>query len=223
MKKHMFVASGLLVAMSAQSALIVSQLDNVPANDVTLSQTNIVTGSHISARERSAGDLRGVGQSFTWNSALALDSVGFLAYSGQPAWTDQDYVFKIHELNSSGSVQSTVYQTEFLLAAGDVFKRKWTNLDIDNQNLVNGTVYGFILAPKTGIYQNQILYIANNTGNPYAAGVATQSGLGSDLTTYGSTSSNDLGFYLQTIPEPATMGLLVTAMIGILGIRRMAL
>ena len=223
MKKYMYIACGLLIAMSAQSALIVSRLDNVPGSDVTISQEVAEAGKNISARERSLGDLRGAGQSFTWNSTLALDSIGFLVYSGQPAWTDQDYVLKLHELNSSGTVQSTVYTANFTLAVGDVLKNKWVNLDIDNQILTSGTVYGFVLAPKTGVYNGNILYIANNTANPYAGGRATQSALGTDLTTYGSTSLNDLGFYMQTIPEPATMGLLVSAMVGILGIRRLAM
>jgi hypothetical protein len=229
MRKASIYLCGVLFTMGAKADLVITNLTAAPeTSQVVISQLS-TNGATFGTRNRSniANDWRSIGQTFAWNSDQAMDGIGF--YLSSATWTggDQEYVLVVQSLNASSVPTGVVYQAEVLMTAVKVQAGQWMYFDTDNLALQNGGLYGVTLCPTevTGAVSNNILQWASGADeSAYAGGTGTlfnPSGKGGIPTTTSYGSARDLTFYVQAIPEPATVSLYVVSLGAIVGVRRM--
>jgi len=228
MKKNIYAVACLLVAMRVQAGVILSNPSSVPTEHITISQLTH-DGVNLQSRHKTlTTDWKGIGQAFTWNTSDALDGVGMYIEAATFS-TDQQHWFILSQLNGNGGpVTNTQYQQEFTMSTANVGAEQWIYFDIDDQAMVDGGYYAItVIATEAAVSGGNIISWACSGDNSYyTGGEANQidafvRGVPPSSSHDFATSANrDTVFYLQTIPEPTTLGLLSLSMCGILGFRR---
>jgi hypothetical protein len=124
-------------------------------------------------------------------------------------------VFESSDRTLIGNLVST-QNGNFLSDALNPVNPGWVTFDLDNQNLTAGNYYTVMLSFDVAdvAHQDQILSVENP--GSYADGYTWES---SDGVSYSRTSF-DLPFSVQTIPEPATLGLISLACVLLVAGRR---
>lgn len=82
-------------------------------------------------------------------------------------------------------------------------------------NVVPGQAYTFLVTSVTGPGDLALRGVLANDLNPYAAGRAYNGPTG-----YGDTPTWDLAFQTSVVPEPGTMALVGSSLVGLVGLRR---
>ena len=234
MKMKYLALSTLLAGTGAQAGVILSNPASVPGSNIAVSQL-VTTGSqNIQARQRgpgATGDWRAITETFQWTTSDAFDGIGLHMGTGNDAlWTgaSQTYQFVIQAIttDAANTPTQTVYNASFTLADANVADSTWLFIDTDDLALQNGVWYGFSLAPQEGATDAGLrTYWDTGSGDLYA-GRARQydpaSGGGIPKTDgYGAGGGvNDYTFYMQSIPEPGTIGLVGLSAMGALFARR---
>jgi len=232
MKMKYLVLGALFVGASAQASVILSNPASVPGSNVAIEQSDH-SGPANQIRNRGATDIRFITETFVWNTDDAFDGIGFYLDGGNNSyWTSgdsQNYTFVIQKLDDGlGSPPTeTMYNETFSLTGSYVADGQWLYLDTDNVTLQNGSTYGFALSAATSDTSELRTFVTTASSDAYAAGLARITGddwgeTGALKTAAYNTGSgvNDHTFYVQSIPEPTTIGLFGLTSAGILLIRR---
>lgn len=214
------IAALALVAVSTASAqVVVSNVLSVPGANVAINQPLFDATNTVQARDQS-GSIRSVSQTFTWNSALALDGVGFRFASTQdsldPVAEDRVWQIDIQQISGNGrtasaTIVTTVASLQFTLTPASINPSSYTYLDfVSDLNLTNGTTYGMLVHPVgVGATTQRLFFNRSTDASSYTGGVAAQQTYGGASPysgTYGGAGYN-LTFYMTTaaaIPEPSS-------------------
>ena len=230
MKKYIIACSVLSAVAVAQAGVILSNPASVPTSNVAIEQSDH-TGATMQIRNRGATDIRFITQTFVWNTDDAFDGIGLYLDGGSDGyWTagdSQTYTFAIQALGTGWAITDTVYQVDFTLTGDKVADGQWLYLDTDNVALQNNTTYGFALSAASNDTALLRTFVMTGTGDTYLPGLARITGddwgePGAVKTLpYGTGAGvNDYTFYMQSIPEPATFGLIGLSALGALFARR---
>jgi len=233
MKMKYLALSTLLVGAGAQAAVILSNPASVPISNVVIEQSNSSGSSIVQARNRASNlsDWRAITQTFFWNGSDDFDGVGLHMGTGNNSYwsstSTQTYQFVIQELAADLTPTNTVLNATFALTGDKVADGQWLFIDTDNVALVDGGRYGFSLAPAETAVNGGLRTFWNTADtDAYASGVARQYAPNttgampkSDKYNIGG-GVNDYTFYMQSIPEPASICLIGLVSSGILFIRR---
>ena len=232
MKMKYLVLGALFVGASAQASVILSNPASIPGSNVAIEQSDH-SGAANQIRNRGATDIRFITETFVWNTDDAFDGIGFYLDGGNNSyWTagdSQNYTFAIQELNDGLGLPptQTMYNETFSLAGSYVADGQWLYLDTDNVALQNGSTYGFALSAASTDTALLRTFVTTASSDAYSAGLARITGddwgeTGALKTAAYNTGSgvNDHTFYMQSIPEPATIGLLGLCATGMLFVRR---
>lgn len=222
-------ALALVAAATASAQIVVSNVASVPASNVTIDQPlfDASTPAPLSVQARDqSGSIRSVSQTFTWNSSLPLDGVGFRFASTQdsldPVAEDRVWRIDIQQISGNGrtaaaSIVTTVASLEFTLTPASINPSSYTYLDFaSNLSLTNGATYGMVVHPVGAGATTQRLFFSRSTdATSYTGGIAAQqsySGTSPYAGTYGGAGYN-LTFYMTTaaIPEPSAAGALAAS------------
>lgn len=220
MKKIIILS--VLFAMGVRAEVIISNSAGVSMGNVTLSQSDYSGSSIVQARNRASNlsDWRAITQTFIWNSNDQFDGIGLYMGAGNDTyWTEgksQTYVLVIQKLESNLPV-STVLNAELLLTDDKVSDNQWIYFDTENVALENGQLYGFSLCPaETSVNSGLRTFWATGSDGLFE-GIARQYAPNEtgDIPKSDSYSSgggvNDYALYMQTVPEPATAGLVLVS------------
>ncbi len=231
MKKYIVLSVSLVVA-GAQAGVVLSNPASAPTENIALSQLDSSGAAIVQARNL-ASDMsqwRAITQTFYWTTDDAFDGIGLHMGAGNDAlWTSgksQTHQLVIQTLNANVPTQ-TVLNVEFLLSDDKVADGQWLYIDTDNVNLINGQLYGLSLAPvETAVNGGLRTYWNTASANAHA-GIARQYAPNATTLyvpkedTYATGGGvNDYTLYMQSIPEPGTIGLVGLCSAGLLFIRR---
>ena len=230
MKKYIVWSVLFAVACGARANVVLSNPGSVPAENVPVSQLNSA-GSNQQARNRfgNLSDWRGISQTFQWNSPDNLDGIGlhFANQQGDFAWSStstQTYVLAVQAVGAGNIPGATVAQVEFELTGDKVAANQWLYMDIDDLGLSSGGWYGFTLCPASTAVNGALrtFWDMADSGDYYGGRGSqwnpTVSGL-PKTDAYG--SQGDFTFYMQSIPEPGTIGLVACCAMAALFTRRL--
>lgn len=222
-------ALSLAVATSASAQIVVSNVASAPGENVTINQALFDASATVQARDQ-VGSVRSVSQTFTWNSDLALDGVGFRFASAQntldPVAADRVWRIDIQQISGNGrltaaSIITTVASLEFTLTPASINPGSYTYLDfVTDLNLTNGATYGLIVhAVGPNATAQRLFFNRSTDASSYTGGIAAQQSFAGDGAyggTYGGLGYN-LTFYMTTaaIPEPSSAA--TFAALGALG------
>ena len=239
-------AAAVLGAAAAQAATV-SNLSAVPAGaniDLTGDEATVSgAGAGAQARYRNGGgDIRGVVQTFTWNTNAALDGFGFLFDDAQgsfDAFTQpQQYNVQIDLLSDTNpdEIVTTLATVDITIEPGDVSPSSASSpsllfIDLDTDlALVNGEDYAIHLFPdatQAGASDvNQRLYFAETTAGAYNAGFGRQTAgtLFTPGQEYpqpgGGFEGTDLAAFTVAVPEPTSVGVVAAGLLGLATRRR---
>ncbi len=230
-----FVALPLVAATTASAQIIVSNVASAPGENVTINQALFDASTSVQVRDQ-AGSARSVSQTFTWNSDLALDGVGFRFASTQDAYDgvneDRTWRIDIQLISGNGrlsaaTITETVASLAFTLTPASVNPNSYVYLDfVSNLDLVNGATYGMSIHAVEEKTPFQRLFFNRSTDSTsYTGGVAAQQsyfGSAPYSGTYGGLGYN-LTFFMTTapIPEPSSAAALAAlAALGVVASRR---
>lgn len=224
-------ALSLVAAATASAQIVVSNVTAVPGANVAINQSLFDASLTVQARDQVAS-VRSVSQTFTWNSALALDGVAFRFANTQDTLdsvaADRVWRIDIQQITGNGrtaaaSIVTTVASLEFTLTPASIEPSSYTYLDfVTNLNLTNGVTYGMVVHPAGENATTQRLFFNRSTdATSYAGGIAAQQSYGGTAPyggTYGGAGYN-LTFYMTTaaaVPEPSsTAALAAFAVLGV--------
>ncbi len=190
----------------ANAAVLVSMNATAPSTNV---EASYATGSPSGYqwRNNTADGLRDLGQSFLANTSFVMDSFSLQLngniQAGVPGAGFTVTLFESVNQSSIGSVLATEGGVMPSLTVG-TGAGQWMTFEISNVALTEGNYYTFILSFDTqAANRNQTF----NTINPgtFTNGRAWQTTDGVTYTGLGS----DLFFYVQSIPEPGSVVLVV--------------
>lgn len=215
------------MAQSGFSAIILSHSVNIPSENIGIAQTDTSKVDAIQTRNTQAGgtDWRGLSQSFRWNvsSDLDLDAFGFHVASPTSLSYDVDYMLVVQQLTGDKTVPvATLAQIEFTITSSDVVAGQWLHIDLGTDlDMTYDQWYGVTLCPVLSDSNGARMYWSASAANVYegAGSQINPLSTGMPRTTAYASQGFDLSFYTQTVPEPATMGLMAVATFGLLAFR----
>ena len=220
MKSVLTAAIALLLTVSIASASVVlSASATAPTDNVAISQT-VATGSN-DAKMPDSG-LYEAAQTFTPAQSFTLDKVTVLARAGEDNLpTTVTLGFKLFQANADGSYSASnviLSDTAIAMPSDGTGTGRYFTFDLPDQLLNAGTTYGFSMWVTSGSSAgNHNLVVANS--NPYADGTSVR--LNHSGTINANQTADDLVFYAQSVPEPATMSLLaIGAVAGLIRRRK---
>jgi len=212
-----FVGSMCYVLQIGCAAVITTLSAAAPVGHVEESYT---TGTPIGLQWRNdtINGRRDLGQSFLVDEGFVFDSFSFQLQqavpSGTPGASFTVSIFENSTIFSVGIAKSTQTGTISGLTAGSG-AGSWLTFDIANLVVSSGFYYSIILSFDAQV-ANQTLNFNSISPGAYPGGAAWVSTNGSTFTSPG---GQDLLFYVQSIPEPSTVAILISAAFVLAGTR----
>lgn len=200
----------------SDASIMVSVNDTIPTENVLASFDPTIGLSSLQWRDNDSAQ-RDIGQSFLATSSTIMNSFSLKA-SGtlQQGAFDAPFTVTIYENSSDDALGSTIStQSGTYFSAGTAIDEKWMTFDIDNLSLTSGNYYAFVLSfDNAGVAdQDQTVY---QSTEGYSSGRRWYS-VSDSFTT---STSYDLAFSVQVVPEPASMGLISFGGVCLLALRR---
>lgn len=200
--------AGVVLALGnvADASLVLSYGSSVPTGNVMASYAPGGSLNGLGWRNLATGS-RELGQSFQATADTLLDSFSLKAGGGVLYnASEAAFVLTVYEsasktaIGSAISAQSGIYfHRDETLVSGD-----WITFDIDNVNMTSGNYYTCMLAWDDPGMAEKAQTFAVSVNNGYAAPLWTAV----DGAAYSEYTNVDIPFVAQTIPEPASLGLI---------------
>ena len=219
--------AGLVLALtgSAPGAMIISMSSSAPTANVAISQTGGGTLQQFNYSQTGDNMPRDAGQSFLVGpGGLTLDKITVnLNRLNTPNYDGKSMTLEIFTLtDGSDFTPNSTVSTEggsFLADMQSQYNSNNTYLtfDITDVALSAGQQYGFLLMHDANVGAYDMRVHRNSAGEGgYTDGI----GIVQLQSTTFSAMGGDLEFYLQAVPEPATMSLLALGGLAVLRRRR---